>query len=368
MIMPWLISNFRMIASTLLFGALVLMCQDVLIAPFSYFILIALVHWANAAQVSAQTAPLHFAVIGLKWYILFFFFDQAIDGPQFFQGGMETLIFMLAAWLWLVFDCRPATIMRLITLGFIQILVAVFDNSISSFSPYSLHRYHSLGWDYDYFIYLISESWIAPTIGFLIGMLLSNRLKNTQTSVSFLQVLGFTPRQLILMPKQSLFGIICGAVTTICLIGLFTMQMTMPYQQAIFSGRQSWIENLKDPTLFRIYDIFIDPSLALTNAINGSISLSPFVLLGTLAYWVLNKRGIVGILPMLTLGGALGFAWSHTTRVVYETPFLDAHGAATLLGMIAAMAFGAASHAASSIRFSNRQQADGDFDAESPVS
>jgi hypothetical protein len=366
MILPWVIANFRMIAATLLFGALILICQDVLIALFSYFILIALVHWANAAQVPAQTAPLHFAVICLKWYILFGFFNQAIDGPQFFWGGMETLIFMLVAWLWLVFDRRPATIVRLVTLVFISFLVLIFDTSLTV-SPLSLSRSYALY--YEDFIRdpEVWDAWFPPVIGLLIGFLLSTRLTNTLTRVSFLQMLGVTPRQLILMPKQSLFGIICGAAATICLIGLFTMQMTMPYQQAIFSGRESWIENLKDPTLFRIYDIFIDPSLALANAINGITSLSLFVLLGTLAYWLLNKRGIVGILPVLTLGGTLGFAWSHATPVVYETPYFDAHGAATLLGMITAMGFGAASHAVSSIRFLNRQQVDDGPDTQSPA-
>lgn len=362
MILLWLISNFRMIAATLLFGALILICKDVLIAPFSYFILIVLIHWANDAQVPAQIAPLHFAVIGLKWYVLFFFFNQAIDGPVFFRGGMETLLFMLIAWLWLAFDRRPATIMRLITLGLILVLIAVFDLSIPTYSS-GLHRAHSLGLDYEFFIHIISDAWIAPTIGFLVGALLSDRLKNTQTSVSFSQILGITSRQLILMPKQSSFGIICGVVATVGLIGLFTTQMTMPYQESILSDRHSWMDNVNDPTLIRIFDIFIDAPQALTNATNGIISLAPFVLVGTFAHWVLNKRGFVGILPLLALGGTLGFAWSHVTHGVYETPYLDAQGATTLLGMITAMGFGGASHAASSIRFSSPRQVDGDFDS-----
>jgi hypothetical protein len=368
MILPWLISNFRIIAATLLFGALILICHDMLIAPFSYFILVVLIHWANAAQVPAQIAPLHFAIIGLKWYILFFFFEHYIDGPQFFQGGMETLLFMLAAWLWLAFDRRPATIIRLIALGFILILVIVFDASISFLSPYTLLRGHSLGWDYEFLTYNLSEGWIAPAIGLVVGWLVSDRLKDTQTRLSFLEILGFTPRQLIFTPKQSFFGIISGVAATLGLIGLFTMQMTMPYQQSVFSERQNWIENINNPALIRIYDVFVDVPLAITNAINSIISLAPFVLFGTLVYWLLNKRGIVGILPLLALGGTLGFAWSHTTHVVYETPYLDAHQAAAFLGMITAMGFGAASHAASSMRYSSSKQVEGDFDTRSPAS
>jgi hypothetical protein len=366
MILPWPISNFRIIAATLLFGYIVYLCEDLSIVPFSYFILIVLIHWANAAQVPAQIAPLHFAIIGLKWYILFGFFNHAIDGPVFFRGGMETLIFMLAAWLWLAFDRRPATVMRLITLSVILILVAAFDGSISLFA-FHLFRFHSGGWDSEYLIYILSEGWVAPAIGLMIGWLVSDRLKNSQGRLGFLKVLGLAPKQLILMPKQSCFGIISGVAATLGLIGVFTMQMTMPYQQSIVSDRQDWIENINNPALIRIYDIFVDVPLAITNAINGIISLAPFVLFGTLVYWVLNKRGIVGILPLLTLGGTLGFAWSHTTHVMYRTPYLDAHGAASLLGMIAAMGFGAASHAASSIRFSRWTQVWGNSDTRSPA-
>jgi hypothetical protein len=91
-----------------------------------------------------------------------------------------------------------------------------------------------------------------------------------------------------------------------------------------------------------IYHLFQFNLEALSSALNGIKLAAPFILAGCCLAWLASKYRLTGLLSILAIGALCGFAWHLAyPNHGYWTPFMTTTQSATLIGMIAASAFGA---------------------------
>jgi hypothetical protein len=150
---------------------------------------------------------------------------------------------------------------------------------------------------------------------------------------------------LLLGSPLNAMNFVLGGSATCLFVGLFSAQNTAVFRNYKLSyldygdhlplyGSSNFPNRLG--TIWRSFDM-----AALASISQGLASTLPFLILGFCIIGIANQFRLIGILPMLAIGAFIGWLWSQSTTSLYATPYLDFHGAATLLGMIVAAAFGA---------------------------
>jgi hypothetical protein len=194
------------------------------------------------------------------------------------------------------------------------------------------------------FIKLILE---LGFIGFFTGWVHGLGVIKPPTRISHSQIIGVSPHSLLFGRALTWNQIFVGAMTALFLVGLVTAQNT-----AIFRGSIIWPTpsdcEIAPSCLFshlvsipRQFD-----SSAFAHAALGALSALPFVVLGSLVLYVLNKRNLNGILPVLGMGALLGYSWSFSVPEIVWTNQLSWQSLCSFIAMIIAAGSHAAAQAA----------------------
>ncbi|MFM1976249.1 MAG: hypothetical protein RL145_1095, partial [Pseudomonadota bacterium] len=325
-----------------------------------------LVSWANSAiskfNFKAEHWPYLGASIALKFLIIF----TLINGPAAnvywpeFPGtyGFPFVLSALFAGLWAAYDPRPATLLRLVVLSGLAFLALSFMAEVEAKNVWLTIRpeWHSdvQGQLSPYeinllttplrFIKLILE---LGFIGFFTGWVHGLGVIKPPTRISHSQIIGVSPHSLLFGRALTWNQIFVGAMTALFLVGLVTAQNT-----AIFRGSIIWPTpsdcEIAPSCLFshlvsipRQFD-----SSAFAHAALGALSALPFVVLGSLVLYVLNKRNLNGILPVLGMGALLGYSWSFSVPEIVWTNQLSWQSLCSFIAMIIAAGSHAAAQAA----------------------
>ncbi len=325
-----------------------------------------LVSWANSAiskfNFKAEHWPYLGASIALKFLIIF----TLINGPAAnvywpeFPGtyGLPFVLSTLFAGLWAANDPRPATLLRLVVLSGLAFLALSFMAEVEAknfWISISAERHSEVQGQlspYDInlltaplrFIKLILE---LGFIGFFIGWVHALGVIKPPTRISLSQIIGVSPHSLLFGTALTRTQIFVGAMTALFLVGLVTAQNT-----AIFRGSIIWptpsVCEIAPSCLFshlvlipRQFD-----SSAFAHAAQGALSALPFVVLGSLVLYVLNKRNLNGILPVLGMGALLGYSWSFSVPEIVWTNQLSWQSLCSFISMIIAAGSHAAAQAA----------------------
>lgn len=331
-----------------------------------------LVSWANSAiskfNIKAEYWPYLGASIALKFLILFTF----INGPSAFAHwpefpgtyGLPFVLSALFAGLWAASDPRPATLLRLVVLSGLAFLALSFMAEVEAknvwltirpewhsdiqgqLSPYEINLQNAPF----RFIKLILE---IGFIGFFIGWIHALGAINPPTRISLSQIIGVSPHSLLFGKALTQNQIFVGAITALFLVGLVTAQNTAIFRGSIIWPTPSDCEFAPSCLVSHLLSIprQFDTS-AFAHAAMGSLSALPFIVLGSLVLYGLNRRKLNGILPVLGMGALLGYLWSFSVPEIVWTNHLSWQSLCSVIAMIIAAGSRAAAQAApAKIRF-----------------
>jgi hypothetical protein len=186
---------------------------------------------------------------------------------------------------------------------------------------------------------------LTTFVGFLTGLICAKKLPSLDRPPTSLTMFSNWSKRWLRGDQLSLKQLVTGLVSALVLTALLCAQNT-----SLFRDGLNW-QTLHVAFSFypaapdvhnRLSLILVSFDLdAMRSILLGLKSVSPFLLAGSGLIWLANRFRLTGILPILAIGAAMGGLWSATITSLYATPYLDFHGAATLLGMIVAAAFGA---------------------------
>lgn len=324
------------------------------------------VAWANSAISKFNFKAEHWSYLGASIALKFLILFALINGPAAnvywpeFPGtyGLPFVLSALFAGLWAAYDPRPATLLRLVVLSGLAFLALTFMAEVEaknvwiSIQPERHSEVQGQLSPYDInlliapfrFIKLIVE---IGFIGFFTGWIHTLGIRKLPARISLSQIIGVSPRSLLFGRQLTLPQVFVGAITALFLVGFVTAQNTAIFRGSIIWPTPSDCEMAPSCLVSHLVSIPRQfDSSAFTHAAMGSLSALPFIVLGSLVLYVLNKRNLNGILPVLGMGALLGYLWSFSVPEIVWTNHLSWQSLCSVIAMIIAAGSRAAAQAA----------------------
>jgi hypothetical protein len=299
------------------------------------------------------------------------FFDFFIVPDLVFRAFISATLLLL--WIW--FDKRTPTRLRLLCLiglaglavwcswSFYQDLPSERDGPINgkSFASFDIGQ-SEIDFYTEAKIQVSGVSVVlASLFGAVVGHLCKPLIATPRPEIED-QNTGYQRNQFSqIKPKLTTMQYLGGSLAGLAMIGAVTSRSTPVYRLGNDLSRIAWDPHWDwslrhDGNILELLLSRFDEA-ALNSGSQGIFSIAPFFGGDLVILWLASRFQVRGLIPVLVIGAAMGLLWSLSTTSFYVTPFMNFNGAATLLGMIVAAAFGAGTNLFAVPRGANSDEA-----------